>query len=409
MDSMEIQEVINRLETAKSWENKIADCLLTPVRVLAGGHSYKIVNSDHVYDTTRTHGKVAEIAKKVLAVIGLVLGFPFVMIGLGLKALAMNGPDKALYNQLFAENRLIYVQEEIRKTPLHIPINEHIQKNRRKLKKIHLNQLVTKWMAIGKKRADYDEIRHALAEFVINAEIPSKFNYVPGRFQKEASELLVAQLRLVLMNFDKLSKDEQINALLELAEAGKKCPPTWLEVSAKIYKETCGYPGIEDKMRQYIQMIKEDILRFEIEKEGLINRDFHRYEWHVLEFARHMIGIKWGLDRTNLHLDNAYGLNRLTNVQKKHFKKRFDEMLYDQFTATKVSYSLKEKINKKVYDQELAPYFRRKLKERGMTDDEADEYIFDHFYDDSSVKLTEEGACAILEFMGIIQTSSNKK
>lgn len=334
----------------------IADFLLTPVRWMVNGKHYHVVRkvseSEFPYSHTlkpATISKTEKIAKIILGTLGTILLFPLVLVGFGIKICTRNqySLENYFYAKSVAENldtaEPSILHNTLNQAPLVISVPKKVSK------KISLEELLSIWDKVGKNNSNYEEVKNHLNEWITESvPNPEKYNYISEKIAPEAAADLQRYLRLIIkeLQSSKHNNDTAERVILSLFDASKVCSPTWLEVAIKEYRTLKGGGGQRQRILRYVQEIKEEIIL------DWARKNIPDGHWHILNYARWLMGKELGLDTSHISYDAA--------AQQKEdgifTKEMCRGLFFEHYTTEYLIEALIEKINydnNGNYDQEL--------------------------------------------------------
>jgi|GEM_PF-5409271 len=188
----------------------------------------------------------------------------------------------------------------------------------------------------------------------------------------------------------KISEDKKREILKELAEASRRCYPTWLEVSAKLFGEVRGQvENVPQKLLRFIQDYKESITLEFCQNDA----DLH---WHGLNYLRNILGSELGLNTTLNALDFYAGNN------DKIFSKNFSKWIFLQRyeDVNRLIASIQITINSREYDPSYHDFLVETVGQQKI--ENPTDYVADHFYTED-FKLNDAGVNLMLRSIGILK------
>lgn len=207
---------------------------------------------------------------------------------------------------------------------------------------LKLTDLLSIWKQVGYSHTQYAKIKIDLEKWLTSiVPFPSKYNYISQLVAPEAVEKLKQNLLLIinqLSTLDTLTLDQKEQFILRIydkvffstkelkgriidrdgqLENRVTCSPTWIEITEQIYKELKRGATTTNRLLQYLQQIKEDII-YEVSERIQKKFPMIDIEWHSLNMVRTLIGKSIGLDRSNLKFDSTFNLPLLERLVFKH-------------------------------------------------------------------------------------------
>jgi hypothetical protein len=266
---------------------------------------------------------------------------------------------------------------------------------------VDLNELSVKYKALGLDDLGKETSLERLCKW-INFQNEGIYSDDPKKREMFCKEVSVFLRGIVnKMNTGEISKDKQRDILLELAEASKRCYPTWLTMAAKLYNEVNGRAETpEVKILRMVQDYKETlILEF-------AQNDVSDGQWHILNFVRNILGFDLGLN-TSLNKFDPYA-----GDSDPVFGKALTKFLFLQRyeNVDRLVTSIQANMNLQPYDMSIFEFLVKKLEENGfeaLVDKKNGinipaDYIGAHFYDEE-FKITGKGVNFMLKAMEILK------
>lgn len=275
----------------------------------------------------------------------------FNLIGLAMKSFTyLKAPNESYYLAESAINETFAKKSKAQKWPMinmaamsQFPAKiEPSKEELEAIKSLKLTDLLTVWRDVGKSHSQYEKINTDLHDWLTKiVPHPEKYNYISQSVAPEAAAKLKQTLLLIIhqLNTQKnLTPNSKEHFLLRIfdksffspeellthspSNKGKlehrvTCSPTWIEVTEQIYKELKGSGTAEQRLLQYLQQIKEDIVH-ETSEELQRNSRRINIDWHGLNIGRTLIGKEIALDCSNLKFDSTFKLGFLTKLAWKY-------------------------------------------------------------------------------------------
>lgn len=407
---MEFNYYITRVNGVGSCE--FADLFITPLRWLLNGKEYTVIRkvSDDSLDYSHTLrdaslSKCERVVKRILGFLGTVFLFPLVLIGFIAKRITENEyskEDYAMTESIRDFTGPSLLRDKISKSPLPIASPTLVVSNTH-----NIDSIVTIWEKVGKTHVDYDKIRNHLDDWLKNTvPVPDKYTFISQKRAPQAAADLQNYLGHIIQIIEdgKISDDRAEQVILALYDASIVCPPTWLEVALKQYEILKGGDGAEQRVLNYVQQIKEDlIIDFTSTLEDV--------EWHALNYMRWLVGKELGLDVSHLKYDSAV----INKIIPQYSKSVCLKIFHEHYTPDALINGMITKINLDKlgnFDPELALYLEnagvKKAKEEGI-DVDSDEfdsamYVLESYYveKDGGYMINELGATQLLIETGLM-------
>lgn len=227
-----------------------------------------------------------------------------------------------------------------------------------------------------------DRLRISIENYV-NFIVARDLSYSDGN----TTEAYYNQLALFMKNLIVLMKDQNISndrkrlSFTELEDASRRCVPRRLEEPLKQYRFlTNQEDNIDNRVREWLQMFKEDIITRYFQDSG---------HFHALNHARQVVR-GWGLEQPDARADHdqysfAFGYSR----------GQYYRRLEQNYLPPQVISAIKTKIDF-FGDNELVNDYMNKKYEEGVLDDETLERIY------TGSELNLFGTAKLLEFLGFI-------
>jgi hypothetical protein len=387
---MELNYLTTRIDGIGSVS--FADDLITPLRWLVNGKHYRAVRK--VSDQSFTYmgicqnapeKKIAHIAKHILGFLGTIIALPFLLIGLAIKVYTANEYSKENYafvQSIKTSNSPTLFMDKFSKAPARFPLTD---KEKNEIETIKLEELLNKWEAVGKNSSNYQTVKDQLTEW-IHAKVPnpSTYNFINKNVSENAAIDLQQNIKLIIMHMKGKEDDLVEKIILSLYDASTVCAPTWVEVAKKEAENLRGIGGPEQRLLRHIQNIKEELIL------DFVQQTLDR-EWHSVNYARWIIGEKFGLDTSTINYDSA-----VTYKPDPQFNKSACEhIFYELYTKEELIQRLVCKINldnlgsNNGLDQDLGSLLGacadRIAQESGVNindeEYESSTYVMDRFYD----------------------------
>jgi len=187
------------------------------------------------------------------------------------------------------------------------------------------------------------------------------------------------------------STEQKETILMELAEASKRCYPTWLEMSRKMLAYSHGKTEtVAVKVLRMVQEYKEQIILDFCQNE--LDMD-----WHGVNIVRQSLGIDLGLSTDTAELD-PYAVTGDGSIFgpvliKWLFLQRYQDV--NQLVAY-----IQAGINAQPYDSAYHDYLLTEVKQ--MPIKEPEDYVAGHFYDED-YKLQFEAVALMLRNVGVLK------
>jgi len=180
-------------------------------------------------------------------------------------------------------------------------------------------------------------------------------------------------------------------ALIALADASNVCAPTWLEAAEKVYNTLYAPPDARNKVLQYVQKLKEELLT------EYIQIDLDGRHWHGLSYMRNFLGDELGLNENTSGLDPYAGENKgplINALFKQLFIERYDDV-------NRIVSSVQAQIEAKPADWRCYYNFLVEIVQ-GMGVAEAEGVVVDQFVD-TDYKPNFKGVNLMLRNIGILR------
>ena len=155
------------------------------------------------------------------------------------------------------------------------------------------------WDEVGKDRINKRREKQQLEDWL--AKVPNAAPYWGTQHKDEASQEVVVQLKMILIQFDQggFNKDKKEKTLLDIIEKSDASPPIWVEFTGAIYMNLLT-GAFRDYILRLVQQFKENIVLHYVQ---VTQRST---QWHKINEIRYICGTTFGLVTDNLDQDGFY-------------------------------------------------------------------------------------------------------
>lgn len=318
---MEANYYLNRIDSIN--KINVADTLITPLRWLVNGKRYIAVRVEDEFSHPVIYEKSSpfiNVIKRIIGFIGTIALFPLVCLGIAIKKYQISDITQENYasiQSLTLDNKAkILFKKAFSIAPKPIPKLPHDAPS---VLGTDLSELSVLWTEAGKDHTQRDEFSNKLNDWITHVvPDPSKYNYISQETAPNAAKELEYYLKLLILEL-KARNDSNTSerVIIELINASGKCSPTWLEVAKREYQKLkCG-DLVDQQILQYLREVKEDLIM------EFAERTEEGSQWHVINYARWIVGKEFGLDRSQLDFDSVIEQKEMEGYSKDTCRKIF--------------------------------------------------------------------------------------
>lgn len=300
---MGINYLTTRIDT--SHRISVADALMIPLLWFTNNKSYKVVRFQGEISNLIAHRDFPEmvtLAKKVSGLIGCIVLFPLVLIGLALKKYQITPDSQENYAWVKSiedtAGSIIIREEAFSLAPESIRVSPEEQAA---IETIELQELVSLWEKTDSNNPQFTETSVKLEDWLQNKVLhPNTYTFINSEIVQLASNELQLYLKQLILELKKKNDPKIVEKVVnELVYASGKCSPTWLEVAKREYLKLKCNDTMRQQLLQYLREIKEDLIM------DFANENEPGSQWHVINYVRWVAGNELGLDRSQINYDST--------------------------------------------------------------------------------------------------------
>lgn len=376
--------------------NDTADFLLAPLRVFYQGKAYHIIyNEEKVIVSAFKQETVATCARKIQIFILTMTFFP-ILVGCALKWMALKqAPLREALAHVSAYKEPLICEDTLHLVPQNVDEIDFKSLQQHHYQLEELQELADIWINLieieAPEASDKEKLyakQYQLLTLISDAFSPEQFLFLPSFQQEEAAKKLQIYLYLILQEIkdDKMPSSKKFAILKELSKLPSLCPPTWLEGTAKMYREIKGLTPARETLLRHVQAVKEEIILRKVQQTE---------DWNELNNVRADLGAEWGLDQTNMQFDVLARQSEKRNLNLSQWR----AYLQQNYTRDCLIHGVESAINRQDYDPALAIELAKIEK---LQTDDPHEAVLENYYEENGTSINSRGVELLLREIGLL-------
>lgn len=231
--------------------------------------------------------------------------------------------------------------------------------------------------------------RDKFYKMIDDIDTQSKQLLTRWRLPPEFHEDMRAYLQNIIALLNENSS-KRLEVLRELADASTACPPTWFEVARRCYRQLANPTHGESQLLAWVQEVKEEMIKY-------FGQAIFDNQWHALNYVRYHAGTELGLETEGLENDQNF-----SREQDSYFTKNFIiRMVKTHLHPDNFISALQTKINT-CYDPAFPDILILEMKNRGMPQSEATNFVYENFFDDRGM-INRNGVITLLKIISVLK------
>lgn len=376
--------------------NDTADFLLAPLSAFYQGRAYHIIyNEEKVIISAFKQETVATRARKIQIFILTITLFP-ILVGCALKWLALKQSSlQEALTYVSAHKEPLICEDTLHLAPQNVDEIDFKSLQQQRYQPEELQELANIWVNLIETEApetsDKQELyakQYQLLALISDAFSPEQFLFLPSFQQEEAAKKLQIYLYLILQEVkdDKMPSSKKFATLKELTKLASLCPPTWVEGTAKMYREIKGLTSARETLLRYVQAVKEEIILRKVQQTE---------DWNELNNVRADLGAEWGLDQTNMRFDALARQSGKRNLNLSQWR----TYLQQNYTRDCLINGVESAINRQDYDSALAIELAKIEK---LRTDDPHKAVLENYYEENGTSINSRGVELLLQDIGLL-------